>query len=251
LLPVRSSVARRISAPVAGRARLFYVTGMEAAPLLEVAGAYSDAQARAWLERALPSAAEAFARGAWFGAYAGAARRFAQPIELTTEHREQLRAAGVAVPEVWSLADFARAALLLAACVAAPEPEHVSIATEVFRKGDNAERVALLRTLALLPQPERFAPLAVEACRTHVLDVFAAIACDNPFPAAWFPELNFNQLVIKSLFMELPLPRVLGWRGRCNPELVRIAGDYEAERRAAGRAVPADIALIKAAHVTV
>jgi hypothetical protein len=53
--------------------------------------------------------------------------------------------------------------------------------------------------------------------------------------------------VIKSLFMELPLERVLGWRRRRNPELVRIAGDYEAERRAAGRAVPADIALLKEA----
>jgi hypothetical protein len=127
------------------------------------------------------------------------------------------------------------------------ESEHVPLATEVFRKGDNAERVALLRALSLLPQPERFVPLAVEACRTHVLDVFAAIACDNPLPAAAFPELHFNQLVIKALFLELPLERVLGWRTRCNPELVRIAGDYEAERRAAGRIVPADIALIKAA----
>jgi hypothetical protein len=222
---------------------------MEAATLLDVIGAHGEAPSRAWLERALPRAGEAFARGAWFGAYAGAARRFAHPLALTSEQQAQLRAAGVAVPDVWSLADFARAALLLAACAAAPESEHVGIATEVFRKGDNAERVALLRALPLLPRPERFVPLAVEACRTHVLDVFAAIACDNPFPAAWFPELHFNQLVIKSLFMELPLERVLDWRGRCNRELVRIAGDYEAERRAAGRVVPADIALIKAADV--
>jgi hypothetical protein len=213
--------------------------------LLDITVARGGADAGGWLERALPRAGE-FMRGTWFAAYAGAGRRFARPLVLSPEELVQLRAVGVAVPEVWSLPDLARAALLCAAAAAVPETEHVAIATEVFRKGDNAERVALLRALSLLPAPERFVALAVEACRTHVLDVFAAIACDNPLPAALFPELHFNQLVIKALFLELPLERVHGWRGRTNSELLRIAGDYEAERRAAGRVVPADIALIKA-----
>lgn len=187
-----------------------------------------------------------FTRSSFAGAYAGVARRFpGAAASLPAPALDALRDAGMASPEAWAIADLARALLLLHAIAALPESDGVALATETFRRGDSAERVALLRTLPLLPAPERFTELAIEACRSHVLEVFAAIACDNPFPAAHFPELNFNQLVIKAIFMELPVSRVLDWRTRSNPELRRIATDYAAERRAAGRTVPADIAAIQ------
>jgi len=220
----------------------------QARELLAVLEAEAGAEALSWLRRGLPQPGASFARGLFFGFYAGAGRRFRQPdLAPNAELRARLAAAGVLRAEVWTLSDLARAALLLSAATVVPEPDQIEIATEAFRKGDSAERIALLRSLPLLPAGERLVPLAVEACRTHVLDVFAAMACENPYPARHFPELNFNQLVIKTLFCELALDRVIGWRDRQNSELVRMAGDYEAERRAAGRSVPADIALIKAA----
>jgi hypothetical protein len=215
--------------------------------LLRVLESHARPDALAWLRPGLPAAGSAFARDAFFGFYAGAGRRFGNAVpKLSTEDSARLRAAGVAMPEVLSLADTARAALLLLATQATSPTEHLSIATEAFRRGDNGERIALLRALPLLPEPARFTELAIDACRSHVVDVFAAIACDNPFPARYFPELHFNQLVMKTLFVELGLERVIGWRERNNPELRRVAGDYEAERRAAGRPVPTDIASIKA-----
>jgi hypothetical protein len=231
-----------VAAPTRARAR----------ELLAVVEAHATPETYAWLSgglaRVAPDGTSPFARGLFFGLYAGAGRRLrGAAFELPAGQRARLVAAGVACPEVWSLSDLARAALLASACDATAATEHVSIATEAFRKGDSAERGALLRSLPLLPAPERFVDLAVEACRTHVLDVFAAIACENPFPAEHFPQLSFNQLVIKCLFVELPLGRVIGWRARNNPELVRMAADYAAERRAAGRPVPEDIALIHAA----
>ena len=60
----------------------------------------------------------------------------------------------------------------------------------------------------------------------------------------YFPELNFNQMVLKALFIGSPLARLVGLEERITPELVRMAEDYAAERRAAGRSVPEDIALI-------
>lgn len=170
--------------------------------------------------------------------------------ELSAAERARLQAAGVVEPGVFSRADLARLLWLRLALEATPASEHALVLTRGFRTGDNNERVALLRALPLLPEPARFTELAIEACRSHVLDVFAAIACDNPFPARHFPEANFNQLVIKTLFLELPLARVHGWRGRANAELVRMATDYEAERRAAGRTIPADIALIRATEIS-
>jgi hypothetical protein len=215
--------------------------------LLAAVRSCASTEAWDWFAGGLPRSGVPLERAAFLGRYAGVGRRFARPavlLEANESHR--LIAAGIATPERWLLADLARAALLGCAMDAMSPQEHVALVTEVFRTGDNAERIALLRALPLLPGPERFTELAVEACRSHVLDVFAAIACDNPFAAQHFPELSFNQLVMKALFVELPLERVIGWRGRINAELRRVATDYEAERRAAGRPVPAGIALIRA-----
>jgi hypothetical protein len=201
--------------------------------------------AREWLVEAFPARGRPFARAQLFGHYA-AASRCAGRLALGSDGRQALLDAGIAVPEAWSAADLARAVLLLGALDLRPADEHVGLATEAFRKGDSAERVGVLRALSLFPEPARFAELAIEACRTHVLDVFAAIACENPFPAPHFPQPSFNQLVMKALFLELALERVIGWRTRSNAELRRAAADYAAERRAAGRPVPPDVALIAA-----
>lgn len=161
-----------------------------------------------------------FDNAAFQMAYAGAGRRFP------------------------ACSDQARACLLVHACELLPHGEHPALVREVFRKGDNSERIALLRALSLLPRPERFVDTAIEACRTHVQDVFEAIACDNPYPAAHFPALNFQQLVMKALFTAAPLSRVQGWNNRVTDELKRMASDFAAERSAAGRDVPTDVALI-------
>jgi hypothetical protein len=137
-------------------------------------------------------------------------------------------------------AALARIALLAAPGTTIDEAD----AAALFRAGDNDERVAILRALPLLPDPARFLDLAVDACRTNVVSIFEAIACDNPYPAAHFPDLNFNQLALKTVFLGLPLARILGLGDRRTPELARMADDYAAERRAAGRPVPADLTLI-------
>jgi hypothetical protein len=118
------------------------------------------------------------------------------------------------------------------------QPEFVR---EVFQQGDNGEREALLASLSMLPQPERFLETAIDACRSHVQSVFEAIACENPYPARHFPDLNFNQLVLKAFFTEVAVKRIVGLTDRLSPELTRMANDYASERRAAGRPVPPDL----------
>jgi hypothetical protein len=217
-----------------------------AGALLAVVEAHARPEAMQWLQRGVPAEGAELARGLFFGFYAGAGRRFSQPDATSTDAElQRLREAGIEAPEVWSLPDLVRGALLLAAVGVSPADEHVGIAREAFLKGDNAERVALLRTLPLLPEPERFVDIAVEACRTNVQDVFDAIACENPYPAAHFPELHFNQMIMKAMFTGVSLSRVLRWQSRNNAELRRMAGDFEAERRAAGRPVPEGVTQIQ------
>jgi hypothetical protein len=135
----------------------------------------------------------------------------------------------------------ARIGLLQKAATTLSSSDHTELVRLCFFRGDNRERTAVLRALPLLPEPERFVPLAVEACRTNVQTVFEAIACDNTFPARHFAEQSFNQMVLKALFNQAPVMRIEALETRITPELVRMVEAYASERRAAGRPVPDDL----------
>ena len=139
------------------------------------------------------------------------------------------------------LLDRARLTLLAAALAARPPAEQVALVEGLYRTGEQREQQSVLRALFELPDGARFCALAIEACRTNSLTVFAAIASDNPYPAAHFPELHFNQLVLKAIFLGVSVERIVGLERRTNPELLRMAREYASERRAAGRPVPSDV----------
>lgn len=140
----------------------------------------------------------------------------------------------------WTVDDAARAVLLLAVEGSAPQ-QLVDVATACYEGGDAREQQSWLRSLPLLPDAGRFLPTAIDACRTNIVPLFEAIACENPYPARYFPDRNFNQLVLKALFNSIATARIVRLSTRLNAELSRMAGDYAAERRAAGRQVPPDI----------
>jgi hypothetical protein len=225
-------------------------TGLLAAAetLLDLVGGRAAPAGREWLESTLAGLRTPLDREAFGVAFTVAARRVGRgPLEPTPEEQGRLREAGVSGPiGHWSLDEAARCCLLLRASALAPGPALEALVEETYQRGDTRERAAVLRALALLPAPERFVPLAVEACRTSVQPVFEAVAAENPYPAAYFPDLNFNQMVLKALFTGMALGRVVGLEGRITPELRRMAADYASERRAAGRSVPADIDLLLA-----
>jgi hypothetical protein len=211
--------------------------------LLALVRAHVDPPGREWLAGALRTARAPLDRAGFTGAFALAARRAgrAEPVPTPSE-AARLHAAGLTWPVAsWGLDGLSRAALLLHAAAALPPGELEALVEECFLRGDTRERQAVLRTLVLLPDPGRFVPLAVDACRTSVQPVFEAIACENPYPARHFPESSFNQMVLKAVFIEVAVGRILGLEARITPELRRMAADYASERRAAGRGVPADV----------
>jgi hypothetical protein len=144
----------------------------------------------------------------------------------------------------WTVADAARATLLLTIAERhADRDAFVEAALACYERGDSAEQLSWLKSTAILPLPDRFLLTIIDACRTSILPLFEAVACENPYPSRHFPDRNFNQLVLKALFNGVALSRIVGLAGRLNAELTRMAGDYADERRAAGRAVPSDIGL--------
>lgn len=220
---------------------------MSYAALLPLLRARLDGRAAAWLEESLSVAqARGLGDGGFARSWSAAGRRLGrEPVAVAAGEAARLEAEGAPfVPEGWGLDEAGRAALLLAAVRAVPAGELVERVEELFRTSELREQQALVRALAYLPAPERFAGLAAEAVRTNALSLIEAVACDNPFPAAHMPDPSFNQMVMKALFNGLALARIRGLGRRRNAELVRMVASWVGERRTAGRSVPADVDLI-------
>ena len=211
--------------------------------LRELVERRTESASREWLARTCAAIAGAPDRGALLEGFTAATRRLGRArLAPTEEEIARLAGAGVSWPiGAWGADELGRVALLVAAATHWPEADFSALVEECYRQGDGAERQAVLRALPLLPAPERFLETAVDACRSHIQPLFESIACENPYPARYFPELNFNQMVLKALFTGVALARVIGCDGRVTSELSRMAADYASERRAAGRSVPPDI----------
>ena len=109
--------------------------------------------------------------------------------------------------------------------------------TQLIQIADKGELSTFLTYLVLLPNPENFRVSAVEALRTNIATVFDAIALNNPFPALYMTEHEWNQMFLKAAFMQRPLYEIKDIDARANASLARIISDYAHERWAASRAV--------------
>ncbi len=181
--------------------------------------------------------------------YTGTARRITgatASATLSADEAAAIRAAGFPADvslTSWTSVDAARFIQLRDISASAPASEFSAIALACLENGDAGEQASWCRAVSLLPQPEQYLRHVIDACRTNILPLFESIACENPYAAAFFPEPNFNQLVLKAMFNGVALARIVGLESRRNRDLARMAADYAAERTAAGRTVPADIAL--------
>lgn len=205
--------------------------------------ARADETARGWLDKALQAAAAGpFSANKVLGYYSAASRKLGKvALNLSGEERTAFaKLAGELSLDHWGLDEAGRAAMLLS-LGRLPADEFRVFAIQAYELGDSREQESWLRALILYPQCERFRDVAIDACRTNIKPLFESVACENPYPCRYFPELNFNQMVMKSLFMGVEIARIIGLEDRLNPELSRMTDDYAAEREAASRAVPADI----------
>lgn len=177
-------------------------------------------------------------------ALSGAGRRLGRDNVPSSPAVQALADAGlIASGRPW--AELGRVGLLLLAVNRVPDDAWPGLLEEAYRTGDLSEKQAVLRALAHLPGPQRFVAIAAEGARANALSIFTAVACGNPFPAAHFADDRLNQLVMKALFNQVPLAEILGLPGRMNADLRRMARDYANERRAAGRPVSDDLAMLE------
>ncbi|MEU3726830.1 EboA domain-containing protein [Streptomyces sp. NPDC031705] len=140
----------------------------------------------------------------------------------------------------WAVEDAVRTVLLLALTrYGTTGAALAGEAAERYAHGDAAERRGVLRALPFLPVGDRAVHLTDDAVRTNDNRLIAAAL--GPYARAHLDQYRWRQAVLKCLFTGIPLAKVAGLNERRDAELARMAHGFAAERRAADRAVPADL----------
>jgi hypothetical protein len=205
-----------------------------------------------WFQAVLRTVEDSRQQSQLLAHYPAMSRRLGKtPLSLDASERKRLEAMEPLFSlDQWGVDDAGRAALLLVLSENVFSPaRYAELALACYENGDSREQQSWLRSLSLLPGRDVFVAAATDACRTNIMPLFEAIACENPYPLRHFPELNFNQMVLKGLFNGIALCRIVGLEQRFNSELSRMADDYVSEREAAGREVPRDIWLVIAPRI--
>ncbi|WP_448520652.1 EboA domain-containing protein [Rhodoflexus sp.] len=63
------------------------------------------------------------------------------------------------------------------------------------------------------------------------------LALENPYAAEYLDENEWNQMVLKAIFTNQPVQKIIGLRERANANLARMLSDFAHECGAAGRHV--------------
>ena len=209
--------------------------------LTQLLEASADQKGLDWLNKQVEKISSESTPSKFFLAFSQASRFFKKDkLTLSAASMEQANEllAGFQ-PEYWDELQTARTVLMLSY----PQENETWFAAmnQLFETADMYEHQALFAALPLMPFQEDLIPRAIDGLRTNISLVFDAIALNNPFPAKYFPEANWNQMVLKAIFMQRPLYRIQGLEERRNPALAAIARDFAHERWAAGRDVMPEI----------
>ena len=114
---------------------------------------------------------------------------------------------------------------------------------------DDEEKQSLVLGLSLLDAKGKYVDDIVDLKRTNSVELLAALALNNDYPAQFFNEPDFNQLVLKSLFCNIDISSITRLSERLNPELTRMTTDYREELIAANRAIPVSLPLAIEPHL--
>jgi len=191
-----------------------------------------------WLEEQAEKIKSSTSPSSFFLAFSRASRYFNKEGVSWVDPASGLLPEGVD-PGAWDCLQVARIYLVLQ--LPFQNEAWQAMLQQLFETGDMYEQQALYAALPLFPNAGGLLPRAIEGCRTNMSLIFDAIALRNPYPARFFPEANWNQLVLKAIFMQRPLHLIQGLDQRRNPSLAAMTRDFAHERWAAGRAVMPEV----------
>ncbi len=211
--------------------------------LLKILQRTANVEAMDWLAQECAAQRADFVQRSFYYAFSGVSRRFDKKggLELIEADAEELDAlvSGFAL-EGWDQFRLGRVILLL---VLAEQEQDVFLETlqKLLGTADLREQAAIYSALPLFPRGEQYVEMAQDGLRTNIVDVFDAVALGNSYPAQYFSDEAWNQMVLKALFISRPLYKIVGIDQRGNAALVEALSDLAHERWAAGRWVSPEL----------
>ena len=156
-------------------------------------------------------------------------------VKVTREQAAAIREAGTGLNITTWTADRLCRVWLLFSLDHADREKYFQTIENLFLTAEVNELVALYSALPVLPYPEMWVKRCAEGIRSSIGAALEAVACNNPYPAAFLDEAAWNQLVLKVIFTDKPLDEVIGLDERSNADLAKTLSDYAHERWAAHR----------------
>lgn len=143
--------------------------------------------------------------------------------------------------------DAARSALVAAAGEVLDDAALAALLGRLYRGGDDAERRGVLVGLHAVAEPGDAVvavglELVADALRAN--DTRLVAAAMGPFARRHLDAHAWRHGVLKLVFLGVPLSAVSGLEARSDDELRAMAARFADERRAAGRVVPDDLAVL-------
>ncbi len=151
-------------------------------------------------------------------------RNFTSPVQLS--HSLLMTA---------SNAEIIRILLIKIALHSLMQPDQGVLLKQYYRGADSSEKIAWLKGLFYIDEQGVALNTAISASRCNSLDEFTALALNNDYVVQHFPELNFNQLVLKSLFMGLDISCINMLSSRLNAKLSNMCVSFAIEQALANR----------------
>ena len=130
-------------------------------------------------------------------------------------------------PDTWTLDRLGRVYLLMSLS-ADDKDTYIRQIENLFSTAELQELVALYSALPVLAYPDHWLFRATEAVRSNMGVVFDAVAFGNPYPATYFSQAAWNQMVLKCIFNDKPIHLIHGLKQRANAEL---AGNFSGSIR--------------------
>jgi len=136
----------------------------------------------------------------------------------------------------WSLKKLCRVWLIMQ-IDASDQASYIGKIEELFRDADMNELATLYAALPILAYPEHWKEQCAVGIRSNIGYVLDAVIMDNPYPAEYLSEDAWNQLILKAIFTDKDVSKIIGLEKRVNKNLVKALRDYADERNAAGRTI--------------
>ncbi|WP_299491214.1 EboA domain-containing protein [uncultured Shewanella sp.] len=152
----------------------------------------------------------------------------------------------------WECDQLARFLLFTHTLSCCHELQRKELCALCFHFADDIEAIAITRGLHLADTEGKLVQQFIELSNSNYPPLFAAIALNHPWPARYFNTEAFNQLVLKTLFLDLDASQIIDLKKRHNPALSILAADLLRERLLTKRQPPqAILSVIEPQHLNV